>query len=254
MRVPAARRHHLPGDAPEPRNAARRPRRRSGARTRLREPRLPARCRRADPAAVQRQTLDRVPTGVPWLAAGAADARPAVSQSSSSSMRRRRSPPVTARARSAAARTTFGSARSGAGSILAKQAPTRSTRGSTPSASARTGRSGGCTKPRAAALPDGAFVLHAGRAVRRLRGRAAALDAGRVRGARAAARRSGRADHAALARCRATQRLEARRAALPSFGQDGSAPRRKSVRPGDVRPYQLRVTKLLSRMMFRPPQ
>ena len=62
-----------------------------------------------DPAAVQRQALDRVPARVPRLAPRAADAARAASRSCSSSTRRPRSPPGTARARCAAARTTTAS-------------------------------------------------------------------------------------------------------------------------------------------------
>ena len=54
------------GDAaPEPGHAAQRARRRSRARPRLREPRLPARRDRGDPPAVRRQALDRLPARVP---------------------------------------------------------------------------------------------------------------------------------------------------------------------------------------------
>src|SRR5262249_12786572 len=44
------------------------------ARARVREPRLPARRERADPAPLQRSPLDRVPARVPRLAPVAADA------------------------------------------------------------------------------------------------------------------------------------------------------------------------------------
>src|SRR5215207_10208525 len=63
------------GDATaEPGHAAERADRRRGARARLRQPRLPARRRRADPPSPRREAVDRVPAALPRLAPLAAAA------------------------------------------------------------------------------------------------------------------------------------------------------------------------------------
>ena len=109
--------------------------------------------------------------------------------------------------------------------------------------------------PRAATLPDGAFVLHRNAPHLGLRGNGSSrwTPAGYAKAER---RPDGQValitPPSLVAVLHAGWKPE-----VPLFhpsSQDGSAPRRKSARPGDVRPYQLRVTKLLSRMTFRPPQ
>ena len=112
----------------------------SGARPALRQPRLHARRERAHPAALRHAALDRVPARVPRLAARAEAAARALHRAVLPRRGRRRSPPATAPARSAAAPTTCGSARSGASCTPARSAPTRSTCSCTASASRPTTR------------------------------------------------------------------------------------------------------------------
>ena len=120
-----------------------------------------------DPAALQRQALDRVPARVPRLAALARSSSPGASPSSSSSTRRRRSPRGTARAPSAAARTTSASrtiwselhpGEVGADAMDARLHAERVDPGT---------RAQRHHDARLDELPDGAFVLHRRRAVAR---------------------------------------------------------------------------------------
>ena len=136
-----------PDAAAEPCHPARRAGRRTRSRSRVRQPWVPARRARPDPPAVP--TAGDGSRAVSGSAAGTGSrwCSPAVSPSCSSSTRRRRSRPGTARARSAAARTTSGSARSGASSTRARSAPTRSTHSSTPSGSSRGRAATACTRP-----------------------------------------------------------------------------------------------------------
>ena len=203
-----------PDAATEPRHAARRAGRRPRARARVRQPRLPARRRRPDPArATPAGAGSRAGCG---SAAGTARrcCSPAASPSCSSSTRRPRSPPGTARARCAGAPTTTASWRCagerGADAIDARLHAER-----------LDGRARRRHAAAAAGLPDGAFVLDDGGAPWLVRGDALLrwTPAGY---AERRARPGGGVDaaHAADARRRAARGLGRRRVPLlhPSAG------------------------------------
>ena len=107
---------------------------------------------------------------------------PARSRSSSSSTRRPRSPPGTARARSAAARTTTGFC-----AIWSAISSRPGRRGRDRRAAARRALDASAPVPPFDELPDGAFVLERRRAVARARRGASSLDAVRLHGATCAA-------------------------------------------------------------------
>ena len=149
-----ARRYALRRDAAEPRDAAGERRRRPGARARLRQPRLPARRGRPHPPPFPGQALDRVPARVPRPAA-----EPLLQPGRYTELFFLDEATAFAAGHRPCAecrRDDYGRfSRSGR---TARPAPTRWTRGCTPSGSTRHAAQRP-TRRRSTTLPDGAFVL-----------------------------------------------------------------------------------------------
>src|SRR5262249_9013247 len=198
--------------------AAGRADRRSGPRSRLRQPWLPARRHRAGQTSVQREAMDRLPAAVSRLEADEAVATRAVHRAVLP--RRgdgllRGSPSV--RALSPERLRPLRRALAGAASGPARR---RRDRRTAPRGTSRCDDAPAAPSPRVVERPARSHVrLERGSAVTRARQTPPALDARGLRGAHAASgtRRRGCAD-AAIAGRGARARLERPRAARPSHG------------------------------------